>query len=319
MAFEIITVDQLIQRLVGKKYNYSQVHHTWEPDHSDFNGKNHLELQRAMRNYHVDTRGWNDIGQHVTLMPDGLFVTGRDFNQTPAGIVGYNTGAFMTEMLGNFDVGHDKLEGAQLNSMLKLQHFLVTQCGAKIMFHREHASKTCPGTSIDKGEFIRRVMNYNSIHPTLVASVPMNGQTSHLNMLRLGDKGSDVRILQEYLLKADEKLPRFGADGDFGEETLRAVKSFQSRHGLAVDGIVGPKTKMKLEEVGKANKHAYPGHLIKRGSSDSKNVKLVQAKVGVVTDGIFGRKTEEAVKAFQQRNGLAADGIVGPKTWSVMF
>ena len=33
-------------------------------------------------------------------------------------------------------------------------------------------------------------------------------------------------------------------------------------------------------------------------------------------DGVFGPKTEQAVKDFQQSNGLVADGIVGPTTWS---
>jgi peptidoglycan hydrolase-like protein with peptidoglycan-binding domain len=31
-------------------------------------------------------------------------------------------------------------------------------------------------------------------------------------------------------------------------------------------------------------------------------------------DGVFGPKTEDAVKRFQERNGLDADGIAGPKT-----
>jgi peptidoglycan hydrolase-like protein with peptidoglycan-binding domain len=33
-------------------------------------------------------------------------------------------------------------------------------------------------------------------------------------------------------------------------------------------------------------------------------------------DGVFGPKTEQAVKDFQQSNGLAVDGVVGPTTWS---
>lgn len=36
-------------------------------------------------------------------------------------------------------------------------------------------------------------------------------------------------------------------------------------------------------------------------------------------DGIFGTKTDKAVRAFQRDRGLVVDGICGPKTWDAMF
>ena len=36
-------------------------------------------------------------------------------------------------------------------------------------------------------------------------------------------------------------------------------------------------------------------------------------------DGIFGPKTEQAVKHFQEVNGLLVDGVVGPQTWAALF
>lgn len=57
---------------------------------------------------------------------------------------------------------------------------------------------------------------------------------------------------------------------------------------------------------------------LRRGSVGS-DVRRVQKKVGVIADGVFGRKTEAAVKTWQRSHGLKADGIVGVLTWSKMF
>ena len=53
-------------------------------------------------------------------------------------------------------------------------------------------------------------------------------------------------------------------------------------------------------------------------ASSGEFVKKVQTKVGVAADGVYGPKTEAAVRAFQSAHGLAPDGIVGPKTWRAL-
>jgi len=57
-------------------------------------------------------------------------------------------------------------------------------------------------------------------------------------VLRLHDRGPAVAVLQRAL--------GVTADGDFGPITLHAVKAFQARHGLLVDGQVGPHTRAAL-------------------------------------------------------------------------
>jgi peptidoglycan hydrolase-like protein with peptidoglycan-binding domain len=39
----------------------------------------------------------------------------------------------------------------------------------------------------------------------------------------------------------------------------------------------------------------------------------------LTVDGIFGAKTDDAVRAFQRQKGLAVDGIVGSNTWSALI
>lgn len=58
-----------------------------------------------------------------------------------------------------------------------------------------------------------------------------------------GARGDDVRLMQELLAKDGSRIK---PDGVFGIGTLSAVKSFQKRHGLAADGVVGPKTRAEL-------------------------------------------------------------------------
>jgi N-acetylmuramoyl-L-alanine amidase len=48
-------------------------------------------------------------------------------------------------------------------------------------------------------------------------------------------------------------------------------------------------------------------------------VERIQRALSITVDGIFGAKTEAAVKAYQKRHKLAADGIVGPQTWNTLF
>lgn len=61
-----------------------QQHHTFSPNYSLFKGNNHFDLQSGMKNYHVNTNGWADIGQHFTIFPDGTIMTGRNMELSPA-------------------------------------------------------------------------------------------------------------------------------------------------------------------------------------------------------------------------------------------
>src|SRR3954454_22689684 len=63
---------------------------------------------------------------------------------------------------------------------------------------------------------------------------------------------------------------------------------------------------------------AAPAHYLRVGSQGP-DVVRIQAALGQTPDGVFGPRTDAAVRIFQARNGLASDGIVGPHTWGSLF
>jgi len=83
------------------------------------------------------------------------------------------------------------------------------------------------------------------------------------------------------------------------------------------DKLISLIDSFKLTRFDTVNKPTFTGTL-KLGDRGGQ-VKLIQQKLGVTADGIFGVKTAEAVKNFQRKNNLVVDSIVGPKTWNKLF
>lgn len=67
--------------------------------------------------------------------------------------------------------------------------------------------------------------------------------------LRRGSKGEYVTLAQTELIQKGYDCGSFGADGQFGAATEKAVRAFQKQHGLTVDGVIGPKTWAALDAV----------------------------------------------------------------------
>lgn len=82
--------------------------------------------------------------------------------------------------------------------------------------------------------------------------VPVTPTESAPDGLRRGDKGDDVRAMQRALMiwKSD-CLPRWGADGDFGQETEDALRAYQASAGLPVTGIYDDATRTALTAIGR--------------------------------------------------------------------
>ena len=132
------------------------------------------------------------------------------------------------------------------------------------------------------------------------------------NFLAYGEKS-------EVVLAAQERLKALGylmtvPDGAFGQDTADAIKQFQSRNDLIIDGYLGPSTREVLN-----SSKAVPNGLRLGDESDMvKKVQTLLSKYGYLNagnaTGYYGEITEKAVKSFQERNNLSPDGTVGAQT-----
>ena len=126
------------------------------------------------------------------------------------------------------------------------------------------------------------------------------------------------------------------------------MRTLQARHGLTVDGIVGPET-WAVIGVHNADTLTPPASAVAAAPAQPAGVDAVAADTGLTpgsggtagaaagpiiggaaavewlqaalhlpVDGEFGPETEAAVRTLQARHGLTVDGVVGPATWALI-
>lgn len=126
-----------------------------------------------------------------------------------------------------------------------------------------------------------------------------------------GRKGMDVAKIQQALVSLGYNLPKYGIDGIRGPETDSAIRDFQQKNGLVVDGTPGTNTVDKLNDLVAADPEVSKAVAGVKFSTLSQGPKLGQA-FGKVT----GAPTQSAKKAvdFFVSKGYTkeqAAGIVG--------
>jgi len=155
-------------------------------------------------------------------------------------------------------------------------------------------------------------------------------------LLKQGQRGNNIITLQRMLNNARSQypnLPLLTEDGIFGPATYNAVRLFQQARGLSQDGIVGPQTWNALANITQTRSPiltpAYPGYSLKLNQMSDSVLQLQKLLNTAATlypnlsqvpeDGIFGPRTQQAVRAFQQMYGLSPDGVVGQQTWGALL
>ena len=163
-----------------------------------------------------------------------------------------------------------------------------------------------------------------------------------------GDRGGTVRALQTGLKELGYTVE---IDGDFGQQTERALQSFQRSKRLAADGVAGPQTASALlralssgatnpvpvvdptrQSLCQAQRFLGPQdsvnfrhlELLCEGGARGTNVRALQEAlqargIDLGIDGSFGPQTRGKLQAYQWSRGLTADGVAGPQTYRALI
>jgi peptidoglycan hydrolase-like protein with peptidoglycan-binding domain len=159
----------------------------------------------------------------------------------------------------------------------------------------------------------------------IISLVALNLSNAALAVMRQGSAGADVIALQQQLTAAhcyDGPIT-----GYFGSQTLAGVQRCQDQHGLVADGVAGPKTLAVLagepQSTPAASQPAaaqpQQPETLQQGSRGQAVTDLQQKLVAqgyysaAAVDGIFGRRTAQAVAQLQQAHGLPVTQIVSDR------
>ncbi len=152
-------------------------------------------------------------------------------------------------------------------------------------------------------------------------------------VLSKGSKGDAVKQLQQRL----KELGYYSSscDGNFGNVTVSALKAFEKKNGLTVDGIADEATLKKLNSSSaisskgttvssKDDNDAADDEPLKKGSKGTA-VKQLQQRLkqlgyySSIIDGDYGNNTVKAVKAFQKKNNLSQTGTADAATLKKVY
>lgn len=142
----------------------------------------------------------------------------------------YNTASAFTERGKIANIPKDKVCLVFMQNGEKMSHVGIHVGNGNIIH--------CSGT-VKRGKITDRGWTHYAVPKGMDGKVPpeVNYPT-----LRKGSSGEYVTLLQTKLVQRGYDLSPYGADGKFGNKTLEAVRAFQQKNGLDVDGVVGKAT-----------------------------------------------------------------------------
>lgn len=213
---------------------------------------------RGIQNFHMNTRGWNDIAYNFMVCPHGVVYECRGLRARSAA-QGTNDGnnryLAICFLLGVDDVFNDAMKQGGNDA---IAHCRANGAGSEIRPHKSFHATACPGVPVSTWLLQGRPVGNNPSpipSPPPVVPPPATGpdwlEAVMPKIATLDLRNAGRTAVRHYLVDNLQGLltgtqnaawnPK-GIDGVAGGNTLAAVKAFQSGKKLTADGIVGPKT-----------------------------------------------------------------------------
>ncbi len=285
------------------------IHHTAYPNSTDYSRDQAVWLAQDIQNLHMDGNGWSDTGQHFTVSRGGYILEGRHgslsglqdggYQVQSAHCPGENTRAIGIENEGTYVTATPTT--MLVDSLVDLCTSICQQYGLwanNIFGHWDYRNTDCPGAAFYK------MFPQIRLRVGTALGAPSQIPARTWPDIHSGQDGETVRAAQ-YLLRA--RGSSVTADGVFGSATDSAVRSFQSSHGIPVDGYVTNATWQALvSNIGSGS----TGDTVRAAQT-----LLKHKRYSVSVTGTFDSATGTAVSQMRQLHGLSAGTTVDTTTW----
>lgn len=175
--------------------------------------------------------GWCGFGYHYLVRKSGDVYKGRPDDCIGAHAGNNNGDSIGICFEGNFESeqmpDEQKNAGKELVAMLKEKYSIN-----KVQRHSDVNATACPG----------KYFPFDFIADSTKEVV----YTARFPVIKKGDTGVDVNVLQKMLIGSGYSCGDTGVDGSFGTKTRAGVIAFQIDHEIEVDGVVGKQTWYEL-------------------------------------------------------------------------
>ena len=199
------------------------------------NGPKGVTAVKAFERHHMDANGWNAIAYNWLIDEEGVIYEGRGAGVVSAATRPYNS---RTESICYTGDGTQQIPEATIQAFEWLVADIQKRYSNKLWLkgHQELASTSCPEKYMM--EWVRQHRTGNKVvQPTKKPAPKKPAKTTRL--VKLGSRGAHVKMMQTQLNNNGFKL---AVDGIAGPQTIGALKKYQLRSGLVVDGLCGKNT-----------------------------------------------------------------------------